>query len=77
MADQQLAFRIHMQSYLFVSTTAYQISRVIIPRQVDLFIPEAIQEPRERLDQIIELMNIQTNNTRNFIPNFNQIRALF
>jgi hypothetical protein len=43
----------------------------------DIFLPKTIQESKQRLDQMVALINTQTNNIRNIIQNFNQIRALF
>lgn len=77
--SQQLALRLSFQSRLFHKKTnkeTYQIS-TLNRRYIEIFIPKIIQEPKERLEQMVSMINVQTNQVKNTIPNFNEIRALF
>lgn len=75
--SQQIAFRLSFESKLFHSTHKEDLYQVSNKRQIEIFIPQIIQEPKERLDQMVTLINVQTGHVKNTIPNFNEIRTLF
>ncbi|CAF1321874.1 unnamed protein product [Rotaria sp. Silwood1] len=77
-ANQQLVLRIYFQpNIIFKSKNNIQNNIDTMCRQVDLFVPKVLQEPQERLEQMIELISISSSNIQNIIYNFVKVRDLF
>ncbi|CAF3225260.1 unnamed protein product [Rotaria sp. Silwood2] len=77
-ANQQLVLRLYFQpNIIFKSKTNIHNNIDTMCRQVDLFVPKVLQEPQERLEKMIEIINIQSNKIQNVIYNFVEIRDLF
>ncbi|CAF0885209.1 unnamed protein product [Rotaria sordida] len=77
-ANQQLVLRIYfLPNIVFKSRNNIHNDIDTMCRQVDLFVPKVLREPEERLEQMTEIINTQSNNNQNAIYNFIKIRDLF
>jgi hypothetical protein len=79
---QQLLIRFHFMPLKILvprNSTEHQIMEQFrrSVTKVDIFVPDKLIERRQRLDQMIYLLNVQPIDTRKKIINLNQIRNLF
>ncbi len=75
--NQQLVLRVYIRPDPLYIRSDQAGELHMIAQHIDLFVPKVFHEPRQRLEQMVKLINTEPNYVGDRFHNFKQIHALF